>query len=240
MNRKILRNKNCFITGASGGIGREIALKLSESGCNMFLAGRNTSKLINLKKEIESFGKKVKVFYDTADLSKTADIINIIKVVRHKMGTIDVLVNCAGVFQVKSLNDANEKDFDECININVRAPFIFCKEFSKDMVKKKWGRIVNIGSSSAYNGFKDTIIYCTTKHAVLGMSRAIHNELKEHKVRTYCISPGSVKTKMGKMLKSQNYETFIDAKEIAQYVDFLISFDDNMVSEEVRLNRMFV
>ena len=71
----------------------------------------------------------------------------------------------------------------------------------------------------------------------LGSFRLI-NELKEHGVRTYVISPGSIKTKMGKLSKDQDYETFLDPSEVAKYVEFVISFDDDLVSEEIRLNRI--
>lgn len=233
----ILKNKTCFLTGASGGIGREIAIQLAKSGCNVFLTGRNTTKLESLRKEIEDIRNNAKVFYHTGNFNKIGDIENIIKSVREKLGKIDILINSAGIFPITSIVDSTLEDFDECFNVNIKAPFIFCKEFSKDMIENKWGRIVNIGSSSAYAGFKDTSIYCASKHALLGFSRSIYNELKEHNIRTFCVSPGSVKTKMGKLLKNQDFNTFIEPEELAKYVIFLISFDDNMIPEEVRLNR---
>ena len=108
------------------------------------------------------------------------------------------------------------------------------------MKKKKWGRIVNIGSSSAYNGFKNGTIYCSTKHSLLGLSRALYAELKDTGIRTFCISPGSTQTKMGKISNDQNFETFLNPKEIADYVIFIISFDNELISEEIRLNRIKV
>jgi NAD(P)-dependent dehydrogenase (short-subunit alcohol dehydrogenase family) len=106
------------------------------------------------------------------------------------------------------------------------------------MIGKKWGRIVNIGSSSAYSGFKNGTIYCSSKHAMLGLSRSLFDELKGHGIRVYCISPGSIKTKMGKQSKDQDFKTFLDPAEVAKYVGFVISFNDDLVSEEIRLNRI--
>ena len=106
------------------------------------------------------------------------------------------------------------------------------------MKKSKWGRIVNIGSSSAYSGFKNSIAYCSSKHALLGFSRAMFAELKESNIRVYSISPGSTQTKMGKLSKDQKFETFLKPEEIAEYVEFVISFDKQLVSEEIRLNRI--
>ena len=131
-------------------------------------------------------------------------------------------------------------DFEKSFNVNVRAPFIFSKEFSKDMIRKKWGRIINIGSSSSYSGFKDTSIYCSSKHAILGLSRSLHSELKSKNVRTIAISPGSIQTLMGKKVKNQKFEEFIDPVEIAEILVTCLSLDKNMVIDEIRLNRMYM
>jgi NADP-dependent 3-hydroxy acid dehydrogenase YdfG len=106
------------------------------------------------------------------------------------------------------------------------------------MVQQKWGRIVNLGSSSSYTGFKNGSIYCTTKHAILGLSRSLHAELKEDNVRCYCISPSSTRTDMGKISSDQNFETFLDPSDVAESIKFVISFDVNLVIDEIRLNRM--
>ena len=97
--------------------------------------------------------------------------------------------------------------------MNVRAPIFLTKEFVKDMVSDKWGRIINIASSGAYNGQEKTTIYRASKHALLGFSKAIHKEFHESNVRTFCISPGPIKSKMGELItphlnKNENYDTF--------------------------------
>ena len=234
-----LQNKNCLITGATGGLGKEIAKEFAKNNCNLFLTSRSDEKLQNLKKEIESSTPDIKIYYFAADISENGEIDKLIQEVREKISSIDILVNCAGIFPVKELADYTIDDFDRCFSINVRVPFILCKEFAQDMVKSKWGRIVNIASSSAYKGFRNTSIYCASKHALLGLSRSIHSELKEHNVRTFCVSPGSIKTSMSKeVLESPEYETFLNPKEVAEFTVFLISFDKEMISEEIQLNRI--
>ena len=241
MKYEILENRNCFITGATGGLGRCIAMKLAEIKCNLFLTSTSTSKLKSLKEEIESlYYKKIKIYYEYGDLNEIQDINKIIKMVRKKIHTVDILVNCAGSFVVKSLFDSNLDDLETTLNLNFRAPFIFCKEFSEDMIKRRWGRIVNIGSSSAYVGSKETLLYCASKHALLGFSRALHDELKKYNIRTYCVSPSGAKTEMGKLIRNQNFDTFIDPIEISEYVAFICSFDGKMISDEIRLNRMAI
>lgn len=236
MRYSILAKKNALITGASGGLGREIAIELAKRGSNLYLAGRDATKLARLKNELSSYS--IKIEYGAGDLKCIEDVNMIINDIKGKLPRIDIIVNCAGIFLTRSIIDSTLEDFEDCFNINVRAPFVLCKALVEGMVERGWGRIVNIGSSSAYHGFKDTLIYCASKHALLGLSRSLNDELKMHNVRTFCISPGSIRTEMGRKTKNQDFETFIDPKEIAEYVSFVISFDTELVSEEIRLNRM--
>ena len=233
-----LNAKNCLLTGATGGLGKELAAKLVINGCNLFLTARNEKKLNKLtsllQKQTEN---KIKIYYKSADLSKSDDVKDLIKYVKKKFNSIDILINCAGVFQVNFLKDTNLADFEKSFNVNMKAPFMLCKEFSQDMIKKRWGKIVNIGSSSSYNGYKKTSIYCATKHALLGFSRSLVDELKKYNVRTFCVSPGSIKTNMAKKLVEQDFYTFLDPKEVAEAILFVISHDNEMMIDELKLNR---
>ena len=239
MNENILSNKNCLITGATGGLGQELSKKLIQNNCNLFLTGQSEKRLQKLKDELNHMNtNNSKISYCVGDLTKQSEIKKIITRARHDFHHIDILINCAGIFMSKPISQSTIEDFDRILGVNIRAPFLLCKEFSKDMMAKKWGRIINIGSSSSYSGFKNGSIYCSSKHAMLGLSRSLFNELNKHGIRTYCISPGSIKTKMGKLSKDQDYETFLDPLQVAKYVEFAISFDDDLISEEIRLNRI--
>ena len=233
---QILCGKNCLITGATGGLGKEIAKEFAKNGCNLFLTGRNNDKLNSLKNELEN--DQIKIDFEDADLSDDSEIHKLIEKVKGVFANIDILVNCAGVFPVKLLSDSTIEDFEKCFSVNVKAAFVLCKEFSQGMISKKWGRIINIASSGAYNGRSKTVVYRASKHALLGLSRSLHSELKEHNVRTFCVSPGSIKTPMGKSVTGQNYETFLNPNEIAELIVRLVSFDNEMISQEIQLSRM--
>jgi short-subunit dehydrogenase len=242
LNKQLLSGKNCLITGATGGLGRQITIELAKNNCNLFLTSKTQSKLQKFQEELSSINNQIKIDYQEADLSSNTDLENVIKKIRKDFGEIDILINCAGIFPVNLLADSSIEDFEECFDLNVKAPFVLCKEFSNDMIKKKWGRIVNIASSGAYNGRPNTSIYRASKHALLGFSRSIYEELKEHNVRTFCISPGPIKTDMGNRIimkenKNENFETFMDPAEIADMIIYLMSFDKEMISNEVRLSR---
>lgn len=234
----ILQGKNCFITGATGGLGKQLSIQLAKKNCNLFLTSRNRNELKELASNLSTYENHIDIHYEAGDLCKLKDIEKIVKKSRDRIRTIDILANCAGTFPVNLMVNSSVMDFDNCFNLNVRAPFLLSKEFSKDMIKRKWGRIVNIGSSSAYDGFEKTSIYCATKHAILGFSRSIHKELKPYNVRVYCVSPRSLKSKMGRKVKGQDFKTFIDPKEVAELIVYLISFDKEMLPDEIRLNRM--
>jgi short-subunit dehydrogenase len=239
----ILKNKNCLITGATAGIGKAISIELANQGCNLFLTGRNSKQLENIKKMIEKNNPDSKIIIYSADLSKRIAIQKIIKNVRDNFSKIDILVNCANNFLRKSFGKYTIEDLDELLNINVKLPYILTKEFSKEMKSQKWGRIVNIGSDSSYVGFPKIVGYCLAKHALLGFSRSMHEELREYNVRVYCISPGPTKTRMGKnILKKDNpdedYDTFIDPKDIAKFVISSIYYDKSMIPNEIQLNKI--
>jgi short-subunit dehydrogenase len=231
--------KTCFISGATGGLGEEIAKELANQKCNLFLTGRDEGKLLKLKDYIKnSINDTLQIQYQKGDLNNLEDLKKIINNAKESFKKFDILVNSAGILFSKPIQNTTLEEFEKTFNVNIRAPFIFCKEFSGEMLKNKWGRIINIGSTSSYSGFKNGSIYCASKHAILGLSRTLHNELKTENVRTFCVSPGSIKTEMGKITKDQDFETFLDPKEIAKYVVFAISFDKEMISEEIRLNRI--
>jgi short-subunit dehydrogenase len=243
LRNKIFEGKRCIITGATGGLGKQIAKEFAQAGCNLFLTGRSNEKLELLKNELKTENEGIEIFYCSSNLTKIESVTNLIENIREKFSSIDVLINCAGNFPVKSLSESTIEEYDSCMNLNVRAPFVLSKEFSKDMIKNEWGRIVNIASSGAYNGLKNTSIYRSSKHALLGLTRSLTNELKEFNVRTYCFSPGPMKTEMGKEIinkenHNEKFETFMQTNEIAEFLIFVISFENNLIAPEIRMGRM--
>ena len=227
-----LKGKTAFISGASGAIGGAIAESLSNVGVNLVISGTNQEKLKKLKKRLPT---NVKVI--SGDISEQTEILRIIdETLSYRR--IDILINCAGIFAQSPITELNFIEYNKVMNVNLHAPYLLSVELSKDMVKNGWGRIVNIGSASSYAGFKNTVAYCSSKHGLLGMSLALHDELNEYGVRVYCISPSSTQGDMGLATKGQDYSTFLQPKEVADYVLFAISQDGNAMSQEIFIKRM--
>ena len=237
-----LDGKHCLITGATGGLGRELSILFAKMGINVFLTSTKNQSLAKLQKEIIKQTNNSHISYQSADLRKLYDIKKLIKKIRKEFGTIDILVNCAGIFSQKLMLSSLLDDFDTSFAVNVKAPYIFCNEFGNEMVKKKWGRIINVGSSAAYNGIANQSIYCATKYALRGFSSSIVQELKKSNVRVFFVSPGTIQTKMGKKVskfhKSQKYETFIQPSELAKFILDLIQYDSQLFVEDVRVGRI--
>lgn len=232
---KILEGRNVLITGASGGIGQEIARDLAHKKCNLFLTSRSYGKLSDLKQELNQY---VNIKILNINLSNIGLLNDLLTIVEETFYKLDIIINCAGIFKYKHSTDITTKDYEEMFNVNIKAPILICQRFIQKMIKNNWGRIINLGSSASYSGSKNTSLYSASKHAILGYSRALNKELKEHNVRTFCISPGSSQTEMAKISTDQDYTTFINPKEIAEYISFIISFNNELISDEIRLNRM--
>ena len=238
-----LQNKNVLITGAYGGLGKSISEEFLLSGNNVVLVGKNWEKLLELRVELEEKNKhRCNISSYVCDLNDDKSIYAMINSVKEDCKTIDVLVNCAGTFPISQLREMSLYEYRQCMKVNMEAPFILTQEFTKEMARQKWGRVINIASSSAYGGGAKTSVYCASKHALLGFSRSLFKELKDDGIRVFCISPGSIQTEMGKEVEKlgQIYDTFMTPEEVAQYILHVASYDGQMVSEEVRLNRVHV
>ncbi len=228
-------NKTALVTGASGGLGREIVHALGKAGCKLILVGRNESKLKELASEVKSLYGGCPLYF-SVDFCSSSDMDAFFQ---HDL-KVDILVNCAGIFPIKALDETTLEDYLKCLDINLKIPFFLCKWFSTEMKLKGWGRIVNIASSSAYNGSPETPLYCASKHALLGFTRSLYLDLKPYNIRVYCVSPGSIQTEMGRGDTQQKFNTFLDPKEVAEYITYIMKFDNEMIPEEIRLSRMVI
>ena len=232
-------NKNFLITGASSGLGEKFSILISDIAKKIVIVGRKRNKLLKIKKEINRNNKLVKVFMIVADLSKKSGALKLIQRLQKntEIQSIDVLVNSAAKFTVKKIENISIKDLDSDFQLNIISPFLISKYIGLKMKKKRKGVIFNIGSSSAYDCSKETSIYCSTKHALLGMSKAFNTELQSHGVKSIFIAPGSMKTPMGRKVKNQNYNTFIDPKEVATMMKNLLNDRRTMLVEEIKIKR---
>jgi len=233
-----LQNKIAVITGAGKGIGRATADLFLKEGAKVILTSRNKSELEQIVIDNES--KKDNITIIVGDISKEDTINKVIDETISKFGKIDILVNNAGFGIFDNLVDSKLDDFDAVFNTNVRALYLITKGFLPYMIKVRTGTIINIASVAGKQGFATGSIYCASKHAVMGLSRALMLEVREYNIRVCAICPGSVATDFfrteSQTTLSSKKETVLQAEEIAETILLAASLPENaMISElEVR------
>jgi 3-oxoacyl-[acyl-carrier protein] reductase len=232
-----MKNKICLITGATRGIGRSIVKRLLESGAIVCATSSNSQNLSNLKNDFDQYKENLHTFI--ADLSSTSDVNNLCESVSKKIGDIDILINNAGVLHLESLENSSDELLRKSFEVNFFAPFALTRFFSKSMVEKKQGCIINICSSSSYTGggAPEHCIYASTKHALLGFSRALDEELRSSNIRVGTISPAGVSTDMMGDRADLDHTSFMTADEVASGVMFLLNSDGQGIVYEMRMWR---
>ena len=189
-----LKDKVAFITGASGGIGSAIARTFVQEGASVGLAARSVDKLEALASELKKTGGKALV--NRCDLMKDQDILDAVRNTVKGLGPIDILVTCAGIVSFEAVHKLPDAVWDQTMQINAKAPFIAIREVLPSMLERRYGRIVNVASVSGKIGLAYRSAYAASKHALIGLNRALAAEVAEHGITANCICPTFVATEM--------------------------------------------
>ena len=187
-----LSGKTAMITGAGGGIGRELALGLAGAGADVALCDIQVKEVESLKAEIEASGGSALAY--NLDVSGMDDIKKCVDDIVSKKGKIDILVNCAGVNKREGIFDVDEETFDKIMDINLKAVFFVSKCVGEVMKKNKSGSIINIGSHNTGAVLGAVSVYAASKSGVLAITRSMAVEWAGYGIRANCISPGHILT----------------------------------------------
>ena len=184
------KNKNILITGASGGIGKELVKKFVSLGGNVLGTGTKTEKLDSLKKEFPTI--KVKKF----DIGEHSQVEEFIDNVSLELGGLDILINNAGT-NVDNLSlRMKDEEWKKVIDINLTSTFLLSKNSIKIMLKNKFGRVVNIASIVGHTGNLGQSNYSAAKAGIIGMSKSLAIEYAKKNITINCVSPGFIETAM--------------------------------------------
>jgi NAD(P)-dependent dehydrogenase (short-subunit alcohol dehydrogenase family) len=204
------------VTGASRGIGRAIALKFAKSDYVVWGLARNLGDLESLKDEGAKLGGDIRIL--GVDAAERNQVIAACATLLSEAGAPNVLVNNAGIALSAPLAKTRSEDFDRVLAINAAAPFFFCRELMPAMAANGGGRVINIASTAALKGFKYTAAYCTSKHALLGLTRALAIEFASKNVMVNAICPGWTATDMvvqaAKAISNATGRTVEQAREV--------------------------
>tara|TARA_B100000029_G_C17545058_1_gene948145 strand:+ start:941 stop:1684 length:744 start_codon:yes stop_codon:yes gene_type:complete len=226
-----LNNKNVIITGATKGIGKQISISLAEAGCNLYLISRSLKNLKIVKSDIEKKYKvKVKCFaLDISDLESTKIIFD--KIIEENKN-IDILINNAGITKDNILVRMSKEDWDDVINTNLTGTFNCCKSIIKQMIKQRYGKIINISSIIGISGNSGQINYSASKAGIISLTKSLAQEVGSRNININAIAPGFIETEMtnnlnedtkDKFLNSISLKRFGSTKDIANLVCFLAS-----------------
>ena len=237
----ILKEKNALVTGGSRGIGRATAIELSKEGANVIITyNSNEEKAKEVIKEIEKNG--VKGLAIKADVSSEEDVKSMMKTIKSQFDSIDVLVNNAGVTKDNLLIRMKSEDWDKVINTNLKGVYLCTKAVVRGMMKKRYGKIVNIASVVGISGNAGQGNYSASKAGVIGFTKSIAKELGSRGINVNGVAPGFVETDMTEVLsediKEQSLKLiplnrFAKPEDIANVVVFLCSEKANYITGQI-------
>ena len=234
-------SKVAFITGATRGIGRAIALELANEGYNIALNYRTENEALEtLKKEISELG--VECYPVQGDVSKAEDSERMTKEIIEHFEQIDVLVNNAGITKDNLILRMKEEEFTDVINVNLVGTFNITKNVIKYMTKKRYGKIINISSVVGISGNAGQSNYAASKAGIIGFTKSIAKELASRNITANAVAPGFIQTDMTNVLKDEIKEAIEGtiplkrlgtAEDVAKVVKFLASDDSNYITGQV-------
>ena len=231
-----LKDKNIIVTGASGGIGNSIVKKLNESGANILASGTRIEKLEELKKKFE----KINILkFDISQSEKIEEFIE--NATKELGGSLDCIVNNAGITQDNLAIRMNLDEWRRVIDINLTSTFLMSKFAIKKMLKNKSGKIVNITSVVGHTGNLGQANYTASKAGIVAMSKSLAIEYAKKNININCISPGFIKTAMTDKIDEKFKEMIIskipsarlgEPDDIANAVEFLCSDQSSYINGE--------
>ena len=229
-----LDGKKALITGASGGIGKEIAKVLIEHNAEVCISGRNLEELNALKK---SLGEKCYVV--ACDLSKKDEITELIKKTDDYLGHIDILINNAGITKDNIFLRMSENEWEDVLNINLNSTFSILKLITKGMVKRKYGRIINISSVVGVTGGAGQVNYSASKAGLIGLTKSLSQEIATRNITVNCIAPGFIETPMTEKLDDKRKDAILSSipmnrigtpKDLSSAIIFLASQESSYIT----------
>lgn len=234
-------DKVVFVTGATRGIGKQIAITFAKEGYDVAINYRKENEdLENAKKSIEENG--VKCFAVQGDVSSFKDCERFVKEIINEYGKIDVLVNNAGITKDTLLMRMKKEDFERVIDVNLVGTFNVTKNVIPYMMKARYGRIINISSVVGISGNTGQTNYSASKAGIIGFTKSLAKEIASRNILVNAVAPGFIETNMTDILKDEVKEAISKqiplnrmgkAEDVANVVKFLASEDSSYITGQV-------
>ncbi|MDP2301323.1 MAG: SDR family NAD(P)-dependent oxidoreductase [Ignavibacteria bacterium] len=223
-----------IITGASKGIGESIAYKFASEDHHVVLIGRNEERLKIVSKKINQTGTSE---YYVGSVTDPNFIKNSLTEVIEKHGKIDHLINNAGIMIIKRFEEATLEEFQSQMETNMYGVFICTKEVLPTLIERKSGSIINISSLAGKNNFVGGTMYSTTKHALMGFTKSLMLEVRDHNIRVAVVCPGSVATDLllNSPITPQNKGKILQPDDVAEVVFSIIKLPPRALVSEIEI-----
>lgn len=216
-----LKGKVAVVTGAGRGIGKAISAALARAGCRVVLAARTREQIEAVKKEILSNGGDALAL--PTDLTLDDDIRQLVEKSQEKWGGVDILINNAGWGKRASVVAASLTDWDQTFRVNLRAPMALAKALLPNMIAKRAGAVINIGSVSGKTGEANGAAYSASKFGLIGFTQSLYEEVREHGIKVAVILPGFVDTPLIPPNRQLDRSKMIQPDDIAETVIFVLT-----------------
>lgn len=216
-----LEGKVAIVTGAGRGVGKAISVSLAKAGCRVVLAARTRDQVEAVQKEILSQGGDALAI--PTDLTMDEDIQRLVEESQAKWGAVDILINNAGWGKRAPVVGALLSDWDQTFRLNLRAPMVLAKALLPNMIAKREGAVINIGSVSGKTGEANGAAYSASKFGLIGFTQSLYEEVREHSIKVAVILPGFVDTPLIPPNRQLDRSKMIQADDIAQTVLFVLT-----------------
>jgi NADP-dependent 3-hydroxy acid dehydrogenase YdfG len=216
-----LKGKVAIVTGAGRGIGKAISVSLAKAGCRIVLAARTREQIEVVQEEILSQGGDA--LGVPTDLTADEDIQRLVEASQAQWGAVDILINNAGWGKRASVVVASLTDWDQTFRLNLRAPMVLAKALLPNMIAKREGAVINIGSVSGKTGEANGAAYSASKFGLIGFTQSLYEEVREHSIKVAVILPGCVDTPLIPQNRQLDRSKMIQADDIAQTVLFVLT-----------------
>ncbi|NGQ89608.1 SDR family oxidoreductase [Rhodobacter sp. HX-7-19] len=191
-----LAGRKALVTGASKGIGFEIARVFADAGADIVAVARDADGLLEVKREVEARGRRCLVI--EAEMATAEGPVRAAREALEAWGTIDILVNNAAIARIAPAVELSLADWDETMAVNVRAPFLLAQALGPAMIAQRWGKVINISSQTGVIALDDHAAYATSKGALNALTKSLCAEWARHNVQVNAICPTVILTPMGK------------------------------------------
>lgn len=232
--------KTVVVTGASKGIGRAVAKEFANNGYNIVICyNHSISAAQELLAEISGITRAIAI---RVDVSKEDEVKNMIDITKNTFGTIDVLVNCAGVSDTRLLIDSTKEDYDFVFDTNMRGTYNTCKLIGREMLSNQSGKIINISSIWGVLGGSCESVYSASKGAIIAFTKALAKEFGPNGINVNAVAPGFIQTDMTKNVTGEIKQEIMDnsalgrlgtPEDVAGVVSFLASEKSEFITGQV-------